>query len=67
MKGKQALRLEELKGENTRLIHAVADLTLDNPMPKEAVEGKFPAQAAASGGDRSSAPTAAGVRTHSEV
>jgi hypothetical protein len=30
----QAPRLEELKGENTRLKRAVADLTLDNPMLK---------------------------------
>ncbi|UCE62607.1 MAG: hypothetical protein JSU59_06875 [Nitrospirota bacterium] len=65
MKVEQAPRLEELKGENTRLKHAVADLTLDNLMHGEAVEGNFSAPTAAGGMGRSSAPTAAGVGTHS--
>jgi transposase-like protein len=37
----QAKRLKELERENTRLKRAVADLTLDQVILKEAVEGNF--------------------------
>jgi putative transposase len=37
----QAKRLKELEKENTRLKRAVADLTLDNLILKEASEGNF--------------------------
>ena len=37
----QAKRLKELERENSRLKRAVADLTLDNQILKEASEGNF--------------------------
>lgn len=37
----QAKRLKDLERENTRLKRAVADLTLDKLILKEAVEGNF--------------------------
>ena len=37
----QARRLKLLEQENTRLRRAVADLTLDNQILKEAAEGNF--------------------------
>lgn len=37
----QARRLKELEAENARLKKAVADLTLDKLILKEAVEGKW--------------------------
>ena len=37
----QAKRLKELERENTRLKRAVADLTLDQVILKEAAEGNF--------------------------
>jgi hypothetical protein len=37
----QARRLKELERENARLKRAVADLTLDNQILKEAAEGNF--------------------------
>lgn len=37
----QARRLKQLEAENTRLERAVADLTLDNQILKEAAEGNF--------------------------
>jgi transposase-like protein len=37
----QAKRLKELERENTRLKRAVADLTLDKLILKEAAEGNF--------------------------
>ncbi len=37
----QAKRLKELERENSRLKRAVADLTLDNLILKEASEGNF--------------------------
>jgi transposase-like protein len=37
----QARRLKRLEQENTRLRLAVADLTLDNQILKEAAEGNF--------------------------
>jgi len=37
----QARRLKELEKENSRLKRAVADLTLDNLILKEASEGNF--------------------------
>ena len=37
----QARRLKELERENSRLKRAVADLTLDNLILKEASKGKF--------------------------
>ena len=37
----QVKRLKQLELENTRLKRAVADLTLDNQILKEAVEGNF--------------------------
>lgn len=41
MKASQAKRLKELEKENQRLKRAVADLTLDNLILKEAAEGNF--------------------------
>ncbi len=41
MKASQAKRLKELAKENQRLKRAVADLTLDNLILKEAAEGNF--------------------------
>ncbi len=41
MKLKQGKRLKELEKENARLKRAVADLTLDKLIPKEAAEGNF--------------------------
>ena len=41
MQVSQARRLKELERENTRLRHAVADLTLDNVILKEAARGNF--------------------------
>ena len=37
----QAMRLRELERENARLKRAIADLTLDNLILKEAAEGNF--------------------------
>ena len=37
----QARRLREMESENTRLRRAVADLTLDNQILKEAARGNF--------------------------
>ena len=37
----QARRLREMESENTRLRRAVADLTLDKQILKEAVRGNF--------------------------
>jgi len=37
----QVKRLKQLESENTRLKRAVADLTLDNQILKEAAEGNF--------------------------
>ena len=37
----QVKRLKQLETENTRLKRAVADLTLDNQILKEASEGNF--------------------------
>jgi len=37
----QVKRLKQLEMENTRLKRAVADLTLDNQILKEAAEGNF--------------------------
>jgi transposase-like protein len=37
----QAKRLKQLEGENTRLKRAVADLTVDNQILREAAEGNF--------------------------
>ena len=37
----QVKRLKQLELENTRLKRAVADLTLDNQILKEAAEGNF--------------------------
>jgi transposase-like protein len=37
----QAKRLKELQAENVRLKRAVADLTVDKQILKEAVEGKY--------------------------
>ncbi len=37
----QAKRLKQLEGENTRLRRAVADLTVDNQILKEAAAGNF--------------------------
>ncbi len=37
----QAKRLKQLEGENVRLRRAVADLTVDNQILKEAAEGNF--------------------------
>ncbi len=41
MRVTQAKRLKELEKENSRLKRAVADLTLDNLILKEASEGNF--------------------------
>ena len=41
LKVEQARRLRELEQENTRLKRAVADLTLDKLILKEAMEGNF--------------------------
>jgi putative transposase len=41
MRMDQARRLKELGRENARLKRAVADLTLDNQILKEAAEGNF--------------------------
>jgi transposase-like protein len=41
MKASQARRLKELEKENQRLKRAVADLTLDNLILKEASKGNF--------------------------
>ncbi len=41
LKVSQARRLKELETENTRLKRAVADLTLDKLILKEAVEGNY--------------------------
>ncbi len=41
MKVSQARRLRDLEKENTRLKKAVADLTLDKLILKEALEGNF--------------------------
>ena len=41
MQVSQARRLKELEKENTRLKQAVADLTLDNLILKEASKGNF--------------------------
>jgi transposase-like protein len=37
----QARRLKQLEGENARLRRAIADLTVDNQILKEAAEGNF--------------------------
>ena len=37
----QARRLKQLETENSRLKRAVAELTLDNQIPKEAAEGNI--------------------------
>ena len=37
----QVKRLKQLESENTRLERAIADLTLDNQILKEASEGNF--------------------------
>lgn len=41
MKVSQARRLKELEQENARLKSAVADLTLDKLVLKEALEGNY--------------------------
>ena len=41
LKVSQAKRLKDLERENTRLKRAVADLTLDKLILKEAVEGNY--------------------------
>jgi transposase-like protein len=41
MRVDQAKRLKELEAENARLKRAVADLTVDNQILKEVVEGKY--------------------------
>jgi len=41
MKVSQARRLKELEQENTRLKRAVADLTLDKLILREALEGNY--------------------------
>jgi len=41
MKASDAKRLKELEQENARLKRAVADLTLDKTLLKEALSGKF--------------------------
>ena len=41
MKVSQARRLKELEQENARLKRAVADLTLDNLILREALEGNY--------------------------
>jgi transposase-like protein len=37
----QAKRFKQIEAENTRLKRAIADLTLDNQILKEAAEGNF--------------------------
>jgi len=37
----QVKRLKELETENTKLKRAIADLTLDKPILREAAEGNF--------------------------
>ena len=37
----QAKRLKQIEAENSRLKRAIADLTLDNRILKEAAEGNF--------------------------
>lgn len=39
--GDQARRMKQLEQENARLKRAVAELTLDKPILKEAAEGNF--------------------------
>lgn len=41
MKAEEAKRLKELEGENRRLKHLVADLSLDNQMLKHIAEGNW--------------------------
>ena len=41
LKANDAKRLKELERENTRLKEAVADLTLDKAILKEALSGKY--------------------------
>jgi len=41
MKAHELRRLKELEQENLHLKKLVADLSLDNAMPKEPVEGNF--------------------------
>ena len=41
LKVEQARRFKELEGENLRLRRAIADLTLDKLILKEAAEGNF--------------------------
>jgi putative transposase len=41
MKVVQVKRLKDLEKENTRLKHAVADLTIDKLILKEALEGNY--------------------------
>ncbi len=41
LKISQARRMKDIKRENTRLKKAVADLTLDKVILKEALEGKY--------------------------
>jgi putative transposase len=41
LKGDQVRRMKELESENTRLRRAVADLTLDKLILKEAAQGNF--------------------------
>ncbi len=41
MKASDAKRLKELEQENARLKRAVADLTLDKTLLKEALSGKY--------------------------
>ena len=41
MKSDQVKRLKDLERENSRLKQAVADLTLDKAILKEALEGKY--------------------------
>ena len=41
MRVEQAKRLKDLEKENTRLKKLVADLSLDNSIPKEAGRGNF--------------------------
>ncbi len=41
LKISQARRMKDIKRENTRLKKAVADLTLDKAILKEALEGKY--------------------------
>jgi putative transposase len=47
LKVDQARQLKELERENTRLKRAVADLTLEKLVLKEAAEGNFRAPSAA--------------------